>query len=113
MGDEDLQRFLSLSTNEISKRYSQFIRNREWTLNRPTKFRAGAFWPRGGFRSLSIKSEFVEPNKNTIKGKQFDEIDNFRVSSLGELASKPKCPSLPGKHILYAIYSYRGYAFVT
>ena len=114
MGEEELEQFFELPLDEIGKRYSQVVKNREWTLNRPTKQRAGAFWPRGGFRSLSLKSDFVEnATGQVIKGKRFDEIDNFKNSALGEIASRPRCPSLPGKEILYAIYSYRGYAFVS
>ena len=114
MGDAELKEFLSLSLDEIGKRYSQFIKNREWTLNRPTKQRAGSFWPRGGYRSLYFASEFVDPMQTkTKKGRKFDEFENFKVSSIGEIASATKCPSLPNKNILYAIYSYQGYAFVS
>ena len=101
MGDEELQRFLSLSVDKVTEKYAQVINKREWVLNRPTRHRAGAFWPKGGFRSLSLKSEFVEKGtKPEIRGKIFDEIECFKLSAIGELASKPKCPSLPGKHIL-------------
>ena len=33
----------------LFKKYAQVINKREWVLNRPTRHRAGAFWPKGGF----------------------------------------------------------------
>ena len=61
-----------LDNKIFTEKYSQVINKREWVLNRPTRHQAGAFWPKGGFRSLSLKSEFVE--KGTVAVSAVDHL---------------------------------------
>ena len=106
-----INEFLALDRKEIKNRYGFTLDRRVWFLLKNTSQRSGAFWPLGGFKSLGESvsdTRFISPGKKEFNKKPFDEEKNFRLSQVGEICSKPRCPS-NGKGVLYWAYGYDKY----
>ena len=104
----DINRFLELSKDEIIDKYGFVLNGRTWVLVKPSSQRRGSFWPVGGFRRIDIPSKFVKPGQTTLDGKEFNELDNFKLSQIGEICSRPRDPK-NGKNVLYWVYGINSY----
>ena len=104
----ELNEFLQSNKKTIKNKFGFIVNHRTWFLLKPTTLRSSSFWPMGGFRTLKIKSKFVQPGATELDNQPFSEVLNFKLSQIGEICSKPNEKS-NGKGVLYWITGYQSY----